>query len=457
VRLVGRAIGAPRHRTVSAVEPFTSRRVPPIGQRPSLHLTSGAVSAALAVLLPESRNHSELRIEGLKASGEEIAERLLRSAVDALDFQLSRRFDFGMKLIERAKSVRIDLNIQSANPLCYPQHRYSSDALAYYKYGRAACHGGLPLLEFLAYYQVVEYFFPAHANTDTLRRLRDIIADPGRNPTDDGTLNRIVGLFGKVGRSGMREGEQLRIIIRDLLDEDDVREWLEGGPWKDHFTKLKVVRGVERINLACSARSLREQVADRLYAIRCRIVHAKTFSATMRISAISGWSREASSLEGSSGSAKSSLNSLRHIPRPHLDTPPGSGHLTTPAHSQPAAPTGRYRLPPNSRSRNQAEGLRRGFTCRGRAVLRIGRGRVSRRWSGSPGSGTCPFGSGDAGEPAGDLLLDLRGPQSSFGVMAAAGLVPHSCRVSIVRRPILHQQTGPEDMRRGPREQLGLP
>ncbi|GAA0853102.1 hypothetical protein GCM10009525_81910 [Streptosporangium amethystogenes subsp. fukuiense] len=77
------------------------------------------------------------------------------------------------------------------------------------------------------------------------------------------------------GSTGAKESEQFRILIRECVRRERVVEFLETGEWGDYFTKRGPISGVEPLNVQNSSKDILEQVADRIYKIRNRIVHAK--------------------------------------------------------------------------------------------------------------------------------------------------------------------------------------
>jgi len=82
---------------------------------------------------------------------------------------------------------------------------------ALYLYGRSAT--GLPLLQFLAFYQVLEYYFPIYSKMDVLSRVKSKLRDPRFDRADDADVNRLIGLASQVGKGGASEKEQLRLTV----------------------------------------------------------------------------------------------------------------------------------------------------------------------------------------------------------------------------------------------------
>jgi hypothetical protein len=50
----------------------------------------------------------------------------------------------------------------------------------------------MPLLQFLAYYQCLEFYFPIYSQTEAQRRVRAILKNPGFNPQRDTDVNELL-------------------------------------------------------------------------------------------------------------------------------------------------------------------------------------------------------------------------------------------------------------------------
>ena len=179
-------------------------------------------------------------------------------------------------------------------PVRFPEAVYPVEPLGLYQYGRFA--SGLPLLQFLAYYQVVEFFFPMYSKQEVVRRLRIALKQPSFDVNDDLALSRVLATVLPAGRASTGgERDQLRLTLRACLEPGIVRELIEASEeYCQHFTsKDQRIRGASRILLHEGHPDLRDQTADRLYAIRCRVVHTKQDGGNVAINPLLPWSSEA--------------------------------------------------------------------------------------------------------------------------------------------------------------------
>ncbi|MHC6219412.1 hypothetical protein [Arthrobacter sp. MMS24-S77] len=216
-----------------------------------------------------------IKVDGVTTSTHEASLEALERYAAAMLFDLDVVYGVPVQLAKRRRANRRRRYERPDHPPKFPRNRYAGQALELYQYGRAAA--GLPLLEYLAYYQSLEYFFPFFAREQTVHSVRSQLLHPGFDALNDVALNRLINLAAPAARGGMAEREQLRATIRACMDEADLREFVESLPeYKDHFcSKNQKVKGVGAFQLSGNQVDIRDQAADRIYAIRCRIVHSK--------------------------------------------------------------------------------------------------------------------------------------------------------------------------------------
>ncbi|WP_432830511.1 hypothetical protein [Dactylosporangium sp. CA-092794] len=157
----------------------------------------------------------------------------------------------------------------------YPKNRYSAAAVELYMYGRTV--EAYPLFQFLAYYQVLEHFFPAYADQEILKWVRRVLRDPSFDLEDGLHMGRVLGAFRESSRKSSREIDQLKLLLADCVDEEELRAFINQDPARRAFLENRNgLQGVEPLVVGKRYdQPLAEQVAKRVYAIRNRIVHAK--------------------------------------------------------------------------------------------------------------------------------------------------------------------------------------
>jgi hypothetical protein len=238
-----------------------------------------------------------VKISGVNCNDYERALQVLQDIGSALTFELDARNNIQLELTRARRSVAPRMMAINPMPARFPPATYPQEPIELYQYGRSASE--LPLLQFLAYYQVIEFFFPIYSRQEQTRRLRIALKQPKFDVNNDIALNRVLSTIFPEGRGGTSEREQLRLTLRGCLEPGSIREFIESSPeFESYFTaKNQVIRGVGRILLHDGQPDLRDQAADRIYAIRCRVVHAKQESADTAFDLLLPSSPEARSLD----------------------------------------------------------------------------------------------------------------------------------------------------------------
>jgi hypothetical protein len=255
------------------------------------------IALSADIHLSRNRKPPTLKIRGISTPRHDEALRHLEEIGGAILFDLDLCYGIQLELARprpHIRHYRPDQSLTRAPSL--PRLRYPSQALSLYSYGRSAY--GLPLLQFLAYYQVLEFFFPIYFRQSLLRRLRQELADPRFDVTDDAHLARLVATATSSGGTGYgSEREQLKATINGCVDESSVRTFLHEDP--DRLQVIgdkKTIKGVEPVVDDGHHGNLIDQVGQRIYAIRCRVVHAKSDGGDMAVDLLLPGSSEAEAL-----------------------------------------------------------------------------------------------------------------------------------------------------------------
>jgi hypothetical protein len=141
----------------------------------------------------------------------------------------------------------------------------------------------MPLLEYLAYYQVIEHFLPTYAHTIAIRRLRAALNDPRFDRQDDAALGGIVEMLTRDGRTYTKEREQVHAVLAACVDEAQIRSFLDRHPAAARvLADKKRIAGIRPVTTKDTTAGIVDQVAERIYELRCRIVHAKDSEETSR-------------------------------------------------------------------------------------------------------------------------------------------------------------------------------
>ncbi len=120
----------------------------------------------------------------------------------------------------------------------FPKNEYDEAPMALYWYARSAT--GMPLLQYLAYYQVLGFYFPAFAQVEAGRIVRNFLKDPAFRPDRGADLAKMLTAIGGLGYQYGDERSQLRATINACLDQHTLRSYLSENQRKEHFSaKIK--------------------------------------------------------------------------------------------------------------------------------------------------------------------------------------------------------------------------
>jgi hypothetical protein len=152
----------------------------------------------------------------------------------------------------------------------YPRTRMQYEVATLFGFASQAAND--PPQAFLSYYQTLEYFIPAAIRQSAIEKIKRELLDPGFDEQSEASLLRLIKAA--EGPIVATEPNQLRIVVNEYVRVSQLEEFF-GRDWGDHFTREGPIKGVAHINMKSASSSLSDQVAERVYQIRNRIVHAK--------------------------------------------------------------------------------------------------------------------------------------------------------------------------------------
>ncbi|HTG35632.1 MAG TPA: hypothetical protein VLB76_22145 [Thermoanaerobaculia bacterium] len=261
------------------------------------------ISAASEVFLRFSRPNPRrmtLKLTNCHAATHDSALALLNKVAGSVLFQLDLLTDVPMTLERERRRFaggrRPRRRTSLAADFQYPKTEFHSAPLSLYWYARSAID--MPLLQFLAFYQVIEFYFPIYSQSEAHRKLKAILKDPTFRGDRDTDIARLLAAI-HISRSGTfgDERSQLRATLMECIDSDALRDFLEvDAGRKEFFLNKAKSLPYKKISLASPTADLRSDVADRVYDIRCKIVHTKADSKDGSVELLLPFSPEAEQL-----------------------------------------------------------------------------------------------------------------------------------------------------------------
>ena len=241
----------------------------------------GEPSEEIAALLtghrPGLRTPVTMRILPVAVATTEAADGLVERITDALALDLS--IGFGISIFPQRLESRAALRgavVRRQGRLAFPKNTYPHAPMALYQAGRDRVSS--PLMRYWSFYQVLEYFFPRFSQQEAVKQLSRLLRSPVFDPHDDEDVLRAVQLSTAAGKGYGSEEEQLHTTLKAVVSSREVIEFIEASglteQMQDKSSELtkKPMRqsGNDDVLLP---------LAQRIYDIRCRIVHSKSASA----------------------------------------------------------------------------------------------------------------------------------------------------------------------------------
>ena len=261
-----------------------------------------------------ARSDLTLKITGTHSVRHDDALRRLVKLANAFFFQLELGYGVSLSLEkERSLRLRRRVNTNKVNPniILFPEFEYDEAPISIYWYGCSAL--GMPLLQFLSFYQVLEYYFPAYSQAESKRRLKTILKNPlFRADRDVDIGNLLTAISNKAGGLG-DERSQLRATIQECTDSEELRVFIGSIEGMSEFIQKKKGTYSHPIPLSSPTADIRNDISERIYQIRCKIVHTKADSGGTAAELLLPFSKEA-------GELSFDIALIQHIARQALIT-----------------------------------------------------------------------------------------------------------------------------------------
>lgn len=222
-----------------------------------------------------------IRIEGKELNTNQEATDFLIKIANSVLFQIDLAMDIPLHLIMDRQIMR-DIKERSAKKdkpnFQPPKYEYNKDTLALYWYARTS--NNMPLLQFLAFYQVIEFYFPLYSFTEAQKRIKNLFKNPLFDTTKDTDIIQIINII-KVSAKGKSIGDeksQIKATLQHIIDNESLLNFYnESVERKIFFDQQNKSKGIskQKINFTSVDNDIRIETALRIYEIRCRIVHSK--------------------------------------------------------------------------------------------------------------------------------------------------------------------------------------
>lgn len=225
-----------------------------------------------------------IQINGIDINTHEESLQCLLKISNSLFFQLSNYLDFPIKLMNERRNRRdrvnshlngddVQASLSNASLLKY---EYDNEPMSLYIHGRNL--SDLPLNQFLSFYQTIEYYFPMYSNMEAKQKIKRLLKDPLFDPNNETKLTKILSIVhanrnGEIGD----ERSQLKATVKHCIEVMDLTEFiLDNEERKEYFEKNDSKKlSTCTINVKSKNNDIINEVCERIYDIRCKIVHKK--------------------------------------------------------------------------------------------------------------------------------------------------------------------------------------
>lgn len=294
------------HFSKFSVTRLTSFFIPP--KKTSLNLESDSDSSKYKISIIKSSKEIKtitdqsdnfglsLKISSIEITNIEKALKVLVTISNSLFFDMDAQNKVFLSLARYNSKTKRDSLSRDAKLTEYPKNIYDDASMELYWYARSAIN--MPLLQFLAYYQAIEYYYPTFLNLELTKKLRGIIKNPTFRVGNDSDISKIVSAIRLKGSHFGAEREQLKATLKECLDEQDILDFMNLNSERVSFFSSKA-KGItsKTINLQNKGTELYIQIAERIYDIRCKIVHTKGDDSDGDIELLLPFSKEAEKLD----------------------------------------------------------------------------------------------------------------------------------------------------------------
>jgi hypothetical protein len=215
-----------------------------------------------------------IKLEGYKVDQHSTAKKTLEKIAQSIFFQIDLKYKLSINLsLFSSTTPRIGIGYRGDVELDYPTREYDEDALALYWYAKSAKN--MPLQKYLAFYQVLEFYYPSFAKVSARKKIKNLLLDPSFNVDKDKDLNRVLSVVESNLPSMTDERSQLYSTLEECVDSSELRDFFIPKKRLDFFLKKNKEITEVTIPLNDKKADIIKSVASRVYDIRCRIVHTK--------------------------------------------------------------------------------------------------------------------------------------------------------------------------------------
>lgn len=230
----------------------------------------------------KGRSRITLKINNILIETEEEARHLLERVSNSIFFQLDVLYEFTVTLTPRKMShseriMRRKMSRRQNDETRLISLNYDYDKIPLSLYWFAQNNIDSPIFAFFAFYQVLEYYYPIYSTLEAKNRIKNLIKDPNFSVDSEIYMVKLINaITSKNAESIGDEREQLHNVLKNIVVGDDIIEYINDNEHLKEYYTTKQSNKISNEKLPLNdSLNIIAKVAERIYDIRCRIVHNK--------------------------------------------------------------------------------------------------------------------------------------------------------------------------------------
>ncbi|KEZ89280.1 hypothetical protein [Lacrimispora celerecrescens] len=229
-----------------------------------------------------TRFRPTLKIEEVSVKTQDEAKKLLEKVSNSLFYQLDILYDLVITLCPRkesrvARTKRVRKSNSTEVDIQDIKLDYEYDEIPMALYWFAQSNSDSPIFKYFALYQALEYYYPIYTTATAKTRIQSLIKDPKFNINKDSDVVQLLSIIKINSMSNISdEREQLSITLRNIVSGDEIIDFIANNENLNDYYTNKSAKKISDQKLRLTDKiGIVDDVAERIYEIRCRIVHNK--------------------------------------------------------------------------------------------------------------------------------------------------------------------------------------
>jgi hypothetical protein len=202
------------------------------------------------------------------------AREVLEEIGNAWLFSLERATGDRLGLAHRSQPARYLTSLPRTDILATPDLAFNSSAMAIWTHARRCSE--IPLVQFLAYYHVLEHFFVRCETLQARKAFQEVLESATFGSRCNRSLDALISVA--KDRQFRDERAQLLATIVEITTGTGIRDHINADAARASYFRSSESARLAQEKVAFESdddAAVLRSVSNRLYSIRCRIVHSK--------------------------------------------------------------------------------------------------------------------------------------------------------------------------------------